>query len=78
MVFMANIFKSGMVLVCERGSIMEEKKKPTGIVYECIRCGAKVPSEELELRGGETKCIVCGYRVLKKIRPPVVKRVSGK
>jgi len=52
-------------------------KKTTGIVYECVRCGAKVPSEELELRGGEIKCIVCGYRVLKKIRPPVVKRVSA-
>lgn len=57
---------------------MEEKKKPTGIVYECLRCGAKVPSEELELRGGEIKCIICGYRVLKKIRPPVVKRVSAR
>ncbi len=55
-----------------------EKKKATGIVYECIRCGAKVPSDELELRGGEIKCIVCGYRVLKKIRPPVVKRVSAR
>jgi len=55
-----------------------EKKKPIGIVYECIRCGAKVPSEDLELRGGNMKCIVCGYRVLKKIRPPVVKRVSTK
>lgn len=55
-----------------------EKEKLTGIVYECVRCGAKVPSDELELRGGEIKCIVCGYRVLKKIRPPVVKRVSAK
>ncbi len=44
----------------------------TGIVYECMRCGAKVPSEELELRGGETKCIICGYRILKKVKPPVV------
>ena len=48
-----------------------------GVVYECLRCGAKVPSGELELRGGETKCTICGYRVLKKIRPPVVKRVSS-
>jgi len=55
---------------------MEEKT--IGIVYECVRCGAKVPSDELELRGGEIKCIVCGYRVLKKIRPPVVKRVPAK
>ena len=49
-----------------------------GIVYECVRCGAKVPSEELELRGGEIKCIICGYRILKKIKPPVVKRVQAK
>ncbi|MCD6431190.1 hypothetical protein J7L33_00590 [Candidatus Bathyarchaeota archaeon] len=55
-----------------------EKKKTTGIVYECVRCGAKVPLEELELRGGEIKCIVCGYRILKKIRPPVVKRVPAR
>ena len=55
-----------------------EKKATTGIVYECVRCGAKVPVEELELRGGGVKCVFCGYRVLKKIRPPVVKRVSSR
>lgn len=54
-----------------------EKSAP-GIVYECVRCGAKVPSEELENRGGEIKCIVCGYRILKKIKPPVVKRVPAR
>ncbi|MCD6446080.1 DNA-directed RNA polymerase subunit P [Candidatus Bathyarchaeota archaeon] len=54
------------------------ESKATGIVYECVRCGAKVPLEELELRGGEIKCIVCGYRILRKIRPPVVKRVQAK
>ncbi|MEM1538847.1 MAG: hypothetical protein QXW82_01620 [Candidatus Bathyarchaeia archaeon] len=53
------------------------EKAPAGIVYECVRCGAKVSTEELELRGGEIKCTVCGYRVLKKIRPPVVKRVRA-
>jgi DNA-directed RNA polymerase subunit RPC12/RpoP len=50
----------------------------SGIVYECMRCGAPVPIEELELRGGETKCIICGYRILKKKKPPVVKRVQAK
>ncbi|MGE5187514.1 MAG: hypothetical protein ACM3JE_00645 [Betaproteobacteria bacterium] len=50
----------------------------SGIVYECMRCGSRVPSEELELRGGETKCIICGYRILKKVKPPVVKRVQAK
>lgn len=54
------------------------EKVTTGITYECVRCGAKVPLEELELRGGEIKCIVCGYRILKKIKPPVVKRVKAK
>jgi DNA-directed RNA polymerase subunit RPC12/RpoP len=53
-------------------------KTTTGIVYECVRCGVKVPSEELEFRGGQMKCIVCGYRILKKIKPPVVKRVPAK
>ncbi len=50
----------------------------SGIVYECMRCGARVPSDELELRGGEIKCIICGYRILKKVKPPVVKRVQAK
>jgi DNA-directed RNA polymerase subunit RPC12/RpoP len=58
----------------EEATCMEK----TGIVYECMRCGARVPAEELEMRGGETKCIICGYRILKKIKPPVVKRVQAK
>lgn len=52
-------------------------ERPIGIVYECMKCGKKVPLEELELRGGEIKCTECGYRILKKIKPPVVKRVSA-
>jgi len=50
----------------------------TGIVYECLRCSATVPSEELELRGGEIKCIICGYRILKKVKPPVVRRIKAR
>ena len=69
-------FKSKMDFFVEEEVSME--KTTTGIVYECVRCGAKVPSEELELRGGQMKCIVCGYRILKKIKPPVVKRVPAK
>ncbi|MBS7621191.1 hypothetical protein KEJ32_03650 [Candidatus Bathyarchaeota archaeon] len=60
------------------GRVRVMEKITTGIAYECLRCGAKVFTEELELRGGEIKCTVCGYRVLKKIRPPVVKRVQAK
>ena len=50
----------------------------SGIVYECVKCGAKVPSKDLEMRGGGVKCTYCGYRILRKIRPPIVKRVTAK
>jgi DNA-directed RNA polymerase subunit P len=49
-----------------------------GIVYECVKCGEKVSLEELDLRGGGVKCTYCGYRVLRKVRPPVVKRIKAK
>ena len=46
--------------------------------YECLRCGATTTGENIEERNGEIKCIVCGYRVLKKTKPPVVKRVLAR
>lgn len=64
---------STMLVYLRRLTMSEEKA--SGIAYECVRCHAKVTSEELEMRGGRVKCTSCGYRVLKKIRPPVVKRV---
>lgn len=48
-----------------------------GVVYECQRCHAMVRGEEIELRGGEVKCIICGFKVLKKTKPPVVKRIKA-
>ena len=54
------------------------EKRVEGLVYECVKCGAKVLTDELELRGGGVKCTLCGYRVLRKIRPPIVKRVTAK
>ena len=57
--------------------LMTEEQE-TGIVYECVKCGAKVATKDLELRGGAVKCTYCGYRVLKKMRSPVVKRVHAR
>ena len=71
------MFKSQACSLSKKSELFMEKTS-TGIVYECVRCGARVPSDELELRGGETKCIVCGYRILKKVKPPVVKRIPAK
>ena len=49
------------------------------IVYECVRCGARAPKKEWERTGpGSFKCPVCSYRVARKIRPPIAKRVKTK
>lgn len=47
------------------------------VVYECVRCGGRTTLSELENFGGRIKCPHCGYRVLKKTRPPVVKRLRA-
>ena len=46
-----------------------------GILYECVSCSIIVPLEELN-KLPEIKCI-CGYRILKKIRPSVVKQIKS-
>ena len=46
-----------------------------GVVYECVRCATPVTNEDLAALP-EIKCI-CGYRILKKRRPSVVKQVKS-
>ncbi|MBM3897489.1 MAG: RNA polymerase Rbp10 [Thaumarchaeota archaeon] len=46
-----------------------------GVVYECVRCGTKSSGDQLAALP-EIKCI-CGYRVFKKVRPPVVKQLKA-
>lgn len=48
---------------------------PGNVVYECMRCGTNVSVEELK-RLPEIKCI-CGFRVFKKSRPPIVKQLKA-
>jgi DNA-directed RNA polymerase subunit RPC12/RpoP len=52
----------------------EPEKQPT-ILYQCLKCGETVKSTELELG---IRCPYCRYRVLKKIRSPIVKRIKAK
>ncbi len=54
---------------------MANETEKSGILYQCMKCGASVKSTELELG---IRCPYCRYRVLKKVRPPVVKRVSSR
>jgi|TARA_B100001179_G_C18575552_1_gene397359 DNA-directed RNA polymerase subunit P len=46
-----------------------------GVIYRCIRCGTNVTADELT-QLPEIKCI-CGYRILRKIRPELAKRIKA-
>lgn len=46
-----------------------------GVGYECVRCGTTSSGEQLAALP-EIKCI-CGYRVFRKARPPVVKQLKA-
>ena len=48
-----------------------------GINYECVSCGTRVSAEQLEVTP-EIKCPICGYRILRKVRPPVVRHVKAR
>jgi DNA-directed RNA polymerase subunit P len=54
-----------------------EEERPHGPMYECVRCGSRVAYSELE-RYVSFRCPQCGYRIFRKVRPPVVKRVKAR
>jgi DNA-directed RNA polymerase subunit P len=45
------------------------------VTYECMRCGTPVSNEELS-KLPEIKCI-CGFRVFRKARQPIVKQLKA-
>jgi DNA-directed RNA polymerase subunit P len=55
----------------------ESGEKGSGITYECISCGQQLTADQLAMTP-EIKCPYCGYRVLRKSRPPIVKRVKAR
>jgi DNA-directed RNA polymerase subunit P len=48
-----------------------------GPVYECVRCGRRVPHDDLQ-RYISFRCPFCGYRIFRKVRAPIVKRVKAR
>lgn len=46
------------------------------MTYECANCGLKIKGEELVMRN-RIVCPRCNYKVLKKVRPPISKRVKA-
>lgn len=45
--------------------------------YVCAKCGRAIDKSELEGFPG-VKCPGCGYRVLVKVRPPIVREVLAR
>jgi len=55
----------------------ENSKEAAGIQYECISCGTRVTADQLAVTP-EIKCPICGYRILKKVRPPIVRHLKAR
>ena len=45
------------------------------VTYECMSCGTNVTAEELSYLP-EIKCI-CGFRVFRKVRQPIIKQLKA-
>jgi len=45
-------------------------------VYECTRCHLRFKGEELIFRD-QLKCPRCGYWIMAKTKPPIVKKVKA-
>jgi DNA-directed RNA polymerase subunit P len=54
---------------------MSSSESLGNVTYECMRCGTAVTAEELS-RLPEIKCI-CGFRVFRKSRQPIVKQLKA-
>ena len=55
----------------------ERQESRGGPVYECVKCGRRVEYRELE-RYISFRCPFCGYRIFRKVRAPVVKRIRAR
>ena len=55
--------------------LMEHVEVLGDVVYECMRCGTPVTNNELS-KLPEIKCI-CGFRVFRKGRQPIVKQLKA-
>lgn len=68
--------KISFYFYCIQGSLgLSDSGILGGVVYDCMRCGTHVTVEELS-RLPEIKCI-CGFRVFRKARQPIVKQLKA-
>jgi DNA-directed RNA polymerase subunit P len=53
------------------------ERTPGGLFYESNNCGSKLTADQIAMTP-EIKCPFCGYRILRKVRPPIVKHVKAR
>jgi DNA-directed RNA polymerase subunit P len=70
----ATYLNCGVYLLVEQVALLSVDEGQDTI-YECAKCGATVRGKELELG---IRCPHCRYRVLRKVRPPIVKRIHAR
>ncbi|MHA1229033.1 MAG: DNA-directed RNA polymerase subunit P [Candidatus Helarchaeota archaeon] len=46
-------------------------------MYKCAQCKKELTLSELQ-KLPSLKCLYCGYKILYKIRPPVVKKIKAR
>jgi len=47
------------------------------MVYECARCGYRARADMWQYPDTPSfKCPNCGYKVARKVRPPIVRRIK--
>jgi len=51
------------------------------LMYECLKCGEIAPKPEWDRveagAGGTFKCPRCSFKIARKLRPPIAKRVKA-
>ncbi len=47
------------------------------VLYKCGRCGRVFDLFQLQVLAPRIRCPYCGYRVIYKVRSPVVKKVKA-
>jgi DNA-directed RNA polymerase subunit P len=72
--------ESGPEATSQEAPLLEpsaRNRSPGGLFYECINCGSRLTADQLAMTP-EIKCPFCGYRILRKVRPPIVKHVKAR
>lgn len=63
--------------MCSVVNLENNNQNLTSITYICVRCEKLLSADQLSMMI-EVKCPNCGFRVLRKTRPPIVKRVKAR